>query len=66
MNKLLLFLMLFIFPLSSNAELIIDEIATDLKEKEVQTYTKYDFESTTKIPVKIKITLKIKFDISFS
>lgn len=59
MNKLLLFLILFIFPLSSNAELIIDEIATDLKEKEVQTYTKYDFESTTKIPVKIKITTPI-------
>ena len=62
MNKILVILFLFITCIPCFAKIIEDEIAMELSSSQKQplVYTDYNFESTTKIPIKIKIIEPIK------
>lgn len=63
MNKILYFLIIFLLNLSlSQAEPVRDEIADALPktESKIETYLNYNFQSTTKIPIKLKIIEPIK------
>ena len=65
MNKFLFFLLFFLISLSSSAEVVQDECALSLKfdASQRQAYTKYNFESTLKIPIELKILNDIKSEL---
>ena len=62
MNKVLVFLMIYIFFSVNLANAIQDEIAEKLSQNQpqVKIYEHYNFESTEKIPIKLKIMEPIK------
>lgn len=67
MNKLVLFLFLFFICPYCVAEIIQDDVANELPKAVMQPYVyeKYNFESTEKVPIQVKIIKEIKseFDI---
>ena len=62
MNKLILFLLLFFLCPFCIAEIIQDEVANELPRAVMQpfVYDKYNFESTQKVPIQVKIVKEIK------
>ncbi len=62
MNKIIILLFLFLFSLTCQAQPLTDEIADGLPEVVAQPliYTDYDFHSTVKIPVKLKVLENVK------
>ena len=62
MNKFLLFIVLFFIPLQSFSQVVQDEVALSLRDKGqvVETHLDYNYESTDKYPVRIKIINDIK------
>ena len=67
MNKFLLLIALFLFSIqNSSATLLQDEFVEQLTcDKEIETYSNYNFESTTRIPIKIKILEPIKSEKNY-
>ena len=66
MNEILVFLFLFLLgSLPSNAEQLVDEVANKLPRAVAQpvVYKNYDYESTVKIPVKLKPIQNIKSEL---
>ena len=62
MNKLVLFLFLFFVCPFCIAEIIQDEVANELPRAVMQpcVYEKYNFESTEKVPILVKVVKEIK------
>ena len=62
MNKFSCLVILFLTCLNCNAQILVDEIAKTLPEAVAEpfVYTDYNFESTKKIPIKLKIINPIK------
>ena len=62
MNKIILILFLFLVSLNCYAENITDEIANDLPKTNapMNVYRNYNYESTTRIPIELKIIDHIK------
>lgn len=62
MNKIFIIICLFLACITCNAEIIQDEVANKLIRihPTPETYTDYDFESTVKIPIKLKVTENIR------
>lgn len=65
MNKLILSIFLFLITLPTFAHTTIDEVAQELPKGVLQPniYTNYNFESTTKIPIKLKILENIDSEL---
>lgn len=62
MNKIKFLLLMLLISCSCSAEIINDEVADRLPRQVEQTkkYTNYNFESTIKLPIKIRIVERIK------
>ena len=62
MNKLVMFLFLFFICPFCYADVIQDEIANELPRAVIQpcVYEKYNFESTEKVPIQVRIIKEIK------
>jgi len=62
MNKLLGFIFLFLFTLPCSAQILQDEVANelDINQDSFLVYDNYNYESTIKIPIKLKPLEDIK------
>lgn len=62
MNKFLLLILILFFSCSCQAEITLDEVAAKLPSQVEQpkVYTNYNFESTAKLPIQIRIIERIK------
>ena len=62
MNKILLFLLLFLNCTFCSAQIVVDEVAEALPRavKQPQIIKNYNYESTNKVPIKLKIINPIK------